>query len=253
MKDFRTIINSWLVFFILTILASGCGFNFFRHPVKKTPSGIYHIVQKGETLWRISRAYNSSASAIKNANNLKSDEIEVGQRLLIPRAGKIKKIPPSPPPRIGRPVWTQASPSQARSGRPPKPSVILKPVPKKTTGAPVFFWPLSGKVLSTPAEAEREKKISIEGKPGEIITTARIGQVFFTGKTKGYSSTLIVDHLDGFYSVYGGDIEITVQKGEMLAKNGIIGRMVSNREKPKIFFEIRRGTEPMNPFDYLRK
>ena len=238
MKNFKAIRNLWLVFFILTLLVSGCSFKFSLNPVETAPSGIYHTVQKDETLWRISQTYNSSVSAIKNANNLKNDEIEVGQRLLIPHAKKIKKIPPSPPSRIGRP---------------PKPSVIINPVPKRTTGAPIFSWPLSGKVLSTAEKAEREKRIAIEGKPKETITTARAGQVFFTGKTKGYSSTLIVDHLDGFYSVYGGDIEITVYKGEILAKNGIIGKMVSIREKPKLFFEIRRGAEPVNPFNYLIK
>jgi len=200
-------------------------------------------VQKGETLWRISHAYNSSVSAIKNANNLKSDEIEVGQRLLIPHAKKTKTIPPPPPP--------PSPPPQI--GQPPKPLAIIKPVPKRTTEAPVFSWPVSGKVLSTAEEAEREGKISIEGKPGETIITSRAGQVFFTGETKGYSSTLIVDHLDGFYSVYGGDIDIMVHKGETLKENGIIGKMVSTREKPKLFFEIRRGAEPMNPFNYLRK
>ena len=117
----------------------------------------------------------------------------------------------------------------------------------------MFSWPLSGKVLSTTEEAEREKKVTVEGKPGETIITSRAGQVFFTGETKGYSSTLIVDHLDGFYSVYGGDIEITVHKGKILAENGIIGKMSPTREKPKLFFEIRKGTEPVNPFNYLTK
>ena len=228
----------WLFLFIFAFLVSGCGFKFSLNPAETTPPGIYHIVQKSETLWRISQAYNSSVSAIKEANNLKSDNIEIGQRLLIPHAKKTKKVPPSPLPRVVQPS---------------KPSVIIKPVPKRTIGAPVFAWPLSGKVLSTTEEAEREKKISIEGKPGETIITSRAGQVFFTGETKGYSSTLIVDHLDGFYSVYGGDIEITAHKGEILAKNGIIGKMVSTREKPKLFFEIRRGAEPVNPLIYLKK
>ena len=225
-------------FFILTLLTSGCSFKFSLNPVETTSSGVYHTVRKGETLWRISQAYNSSVSEIKNANNLKSDEIEVGRRLLIPHAVKTKKIPPSLRPRVGRP---------------PKPAVIIKPVPKKTILVPIFSWPLSGKILSTAKEAEREKKIGIEGNPSETITTTRAGQVFFIGKTKGYASTLIVDHLDGFYSVYGGDIEITVHKGEILAKNGIIGKMVSTREKPNLFFEIRRGTEPVNPLNYLIK
>ncbi|MFH2069469.1 MAG: LysM peptidoglycan-binding domain-containing M23 family metallopeptidase [Candidatus Omnitrophota bacterium] len=228
----------WLFFFILLLLISGCSFKFSLNPAETAPSGIYHTVQKGETLWRIGQAYGSSVSAIKDANNLKSDEIKIGQRLLIPHAKETKKIPPFP---------------QPRAGQPPKPPVIIKPVPKKTIGTPVFSWPLSGKILSTTEEAEREKKIGIEGKPGETIITSRAGQVFFTGETKGYSSTLIVDHLDGFYSVYGGDIEITVHKGERLAKNGIIGKMISTREKPKLFFEIRQGTEPVNPLNYLNK
>jgi murein DD-endopeptidase MepM/ murein hydrolase activator NlpD len=238
MKHFKAIRNLWLVFFILTIFTSGCSFKFHLTPAKTTPSVIYHVVQKGETLWHISQVYNSSVAAIKDVNNLITDEIEVNQRLLIPHAEKTKKIPSSATPRIERPV---------------KLSAIIKPTPKRTTGAPVFSRPLSGKILSTTEEAKHEGRISIEGKPGETITTSRAGQVFFTGETKGYSTTLIVDHLDGFYSVYGGDIEITARKGEILTKNGIIGKMISTREKPKLFFEIRRGTEPVNPLNYLNK
>ncbi|MCX5641898.1 MAG: LysM peptidoglycan-binding domain-containing protein [Candidatus Omnitrophica bacterium] len=228
----------WLFLFILAFFTSGCSLKFSLNPAETRPSGIYHTVQKSETLWRISQAYSSSVSDIKNANNLKGDEIEVGQRLLIPHATKIRKVTPNVTPQVGRP---------------PKPAVIIKPVPKIRTEAPIFSWPISGKVISSSEDAEREKKISLEGKPEEKIRTTRSGQVFFTGKTRGYSSTIIVDHLDGFYSVYGGDIEITVRKGEILAKNGIIGNMVSTREKPTLFFEIRRGTEPMNPLNYLNK
>ena len=221
---------------VFAILASGCSLKFQLSPIETTPSGVYHTVQKGETLWRISQTYNSSVPAIKEANNLQSDAIESGQRLLIPQAKKTKTVSPAP-----------------RVGRPPRPSPIIKPAPKKTAGTPVFSWPISGKTLSTPEETKREKKVAVEGNPGEIITTARSGQVFFTGETKGYSSTLIVDHLDGFYSVYGGDIVVTVQKGEILANDSAIGRMASAGEKPVLFFEIRRGTEPVNPLVYLKK
>ena len=43
-----------------------------------------HTVRKGDTLWGISRKYGKSVSAIKKANNLKSDTIRAGQRLRIP-------------------------------------------------------------------------------------------------------------------------------------------------------------------------
>ena len=226
----------WLFLFILAFLVSGCSLKFSLDSAKTTSAGVYHTVKKGETLWRISQTYGSSVSAIKSANSLTSDTIEIGQRLLIPRAKSVRKVPSS----------TQT--------RPPRPSraPIIKPVPKKTTGTPVFVWPISGTLLSTAQEAEREKKVTFEGKPGETLVTARAGQVFFVGETKGYSSTVIVDHLDGFYSVYGGDIETTAPKGKMLAEKGAIGKMITTREKPKLFFEIRRGTEPVNPMNYLK-
>ena len=236
MKNFKAMRNLWLAFFILTFLVSGCSVNFQFPPGKATRSGVYHTVQKGETLWRISKTYNVSVAAIKQANGLKSDEIESGQRLLIPGTKTTKTIQ-SPP----------------RTGRPPKPSVIIKPTAKKATGTPIFSWPITGRIISTNEEAKRDKRVAIEGKTGETITTSRAGQVFFLGETKVYSSTLIVDHLDGFYSVYGGDILITVHEGEILAKDSTIGKMASDKEKPVIFFEIRRGTEPVNPLNYLNK
>jgi LysM repeat protein len=41
-------------------------------------------VQSGHTLSAIAQAYSTNVSAIKKANNLKSDNIYVGQKLFIP-------------------------------------------------------------------------------------------------------------------------------------------------------------------------
>ncbi|MBN2727925.1 MAG: LysM peptidoglycan-binding domain-containing protein [Bacteroidales bacterium] len=42
-----------------------------------------HIVQSGESLWSIAKKYNTSVDKIKKANNLKSDRINVGDKLII--------------------------------------------------------------------------------------------------------------------------------------------------------------------------
>ncbi len=44
-----------------------------------------HTVQRGDTLWGLSRRYNTSVRAIQNANGLSSDLIRIGQTLQIPR------------------------------------------------------------------------------------------------------------------------------------------------------------------------
>ena len=42
---------------------------------------IYHVVKKGENLYRISKKYNTTVNKIKKDNNLKTDLILVGQKL----------------------------------------------------------------------------------------------------------------------------------------------------------------------------
>ncbi len=47
-------------------------------------SGREHVVESGHTLSAIAQAYGTTVSAIKKANNLKSDSIYIGQKLFIP-------------------------------------------------------------------------------------------------------------------------------------------------------------------------
>lgn len=46
--------------------------------------GREHVVETGHTLSAIAQAYKTTVKAIKSANNLKSDQIYVGQKLFIP-------------------------------------------------------------------------------------------------------------------------------------------------------------------------
>lgn len=52
------------------------------------PSGKLHIVNQGETLYSISRMYNVSPAEIKRWNQLSSNEIQVGQELIVQNPGK---------------------------------------------------------------------------------------------------------------------------------------------------------------------
>ncbi|MCM3163846.1 LysM peptidoglycan-binding domain-containing protein [Metabacillus litoralis] len=51
--------------------------------VSKTVSNVTYIVKGGDSLWVIARSYNTTVSELKKANNLNSDVIYVGQKLLI--------------------------------------------------------------------------------------------------------------------------------------------------------------------------
>jgi LysM repeat protein len=65
-------------------------------PTTALASGGKHTVQKGDSLWKISRAYGVKINDIRALNNLQSDVLQVGQVLLIPRGGELV-TPPSAP------------------------------------------------------------------------------------------------------------------------------------------------------------
>lgn len=50
------------------------------------PSMVIYFAKDGDTLWSIAKKYRTRAEKIKRANNLENDKIEVGRRLLIPKA-----------------------------------------------------------------------------------------------------------------------------------------------------------------------
>ncbi|MBI1795145.1 MAG: LysM peptidoglycan-binding domain-containing protein [Chloroflexi bacterium] len=56
---------------------------------------IYHVVQPGQTLWQIALAYKTTVEEIKRLNNISSNDIYEGDKLLIARAGTATPIPPT--------------------------------------------------------------------------------------------------------------------------------------------------------------
>ena len=51
--------------------------------VLKLPTSNVYVVQKGDNLWKISQMYNTSVDKLKDINNLKSDTLQIGQKLFI--------------------------------------------------------------------------------------------------------------------------------------------------------------------------
>ncbi len=54
--------------------------------------GNFHVVKAGDTLWSISRKYNTTVEELKRLNNLTSDVLSIGQKLILP--GSEEVIPP---------------------------------------------------------------------------------------------------------------------------------------------------------------
>ncbi len=77
----------------LAFAALACAFS--RVSLCADPKGVYHCVEKGETLWRIGQAYGVSVPDLVRVNKLEdADYLEVGDLLFIPGAKQVFKIGP---------------------------------------------------------------------------------------------------------------------------------------------------------------
>jgi murein DD-endopeptidase MepM/ murein hydrolase activator NlpD len=143
--------------------------------------------------------------------------------------------------------------------------VLLQPVtkvvvhgtkPKPSRGDGHFVMPSAG-IFSSPFGmrwGRLHAGIDIATPVGTPVHSADNGRVIFVGTKSGYGNCMIVDHGNGYSTLYGhlsrfvkqpGDI---VVKGEIIAESGNTGRSTG----PHLHFEIHKEGEAVNPLPYLR-
>ena len=146
-------------------------------------------------------------------------------------------------------------PSETKtSGREPAPATE----PKKTamaseTANPEFRWPARGRIIQGFKPGGNDG-INIAVPEGTSVKAAESGVVAYAGnELKGYGNLILIRHPNGFVSAYAnnGDIEVkrgeTVKRGQTIAKSGQSGNVAS----PQLHFELRKGTKPVDPTQYL--
>lgn len=213
--------RKYTVIVISLFFLSGCGgMGYVTVPTPKEP-GLYHKVQKGQTLWRISKMYGIDLQTIAKANRLPDKQkIYVGQFLFIPQRDKV---------------------------------IDNVNITKETS----FIWPIKGKVLSfygSYKDGVKNKGIDIKARHGEAVVASRSGRVSFIDENmKGFGKTIIIDHDDKYSTVYAYNSQVLakvgqrVRQGSVIAKAGQSGRAAS----PRLHFEIRKKHKPQNPFYFL--
>lgn len=230
--------------------------------------GVYHTVEPGQTLFRISRAYGVDSDYLARINNISDPtQLRAGTRLYIPGANQQRRVEvvtsspapatttrtaPAPAPRPTPP----SSPSPAPVPRPPP---VPSSPPPATAGVPQqkFNWPLKGVVVrqfSSAAEAGAGRGIEIAAQPGTAVLAAEAGRVIYSGDgVSGYGHLVILQHDNQLFTVYGFNQRNLVNQGAFVSRGDRIalsGTPPAGGE-PRLHFEVRSGKEPVNPQLYL--
>ncbi len=127
----------------------------------------------------------------------------------------------------------------------------------------VFPWPLEGPVLTRFGMQRHpqfgtmvfRRGIEIEAREGQAVHAIERGQVAYADWYKGYGKLMILDHGNGFYSLYGNLSKLDFVKGDSVMKGQVIGLAgeTGSFKGSKLYFEIRRNGEAQDPLVWLSR
>jgi septal ring factor EnvC (AmiA/AmiB activator) len=111
--------------------------------------------------------------------------------------------------------------------------------------------PVQGSMRIGDGSRENAPGLEFYGRPGGPVQVAADGRVAFADTYGAYGLMVIVDHGGSFYTVYGGLGSSDVQVGDWVGMGTRIGTLDTNGPESILFFEVRRGTRPLDARSWL--
>jgi len=228
--------------------------------------GSVHVVRHGETLMSIARRNGITLTALARANHLhSSSKLSVGDRITIPAGRAVAAAHPPAAPQVAQPH--SAPVTKVASAAPTQVANVAKEEPRTTetvvkaaepSGAmPSFRWPVRGRVIAgfgSKPNGTQNDGINLAVPEGTPIKAADDGVVAYAGnELKGYGNLVLIRHSNGFVSAYAHASELMVKRGDTIRRGQVIAHagQTGNVTSPQLHFEIRKGSTPVDPAQYL--
>jgi murein DD-endopeptidase MepM/ murein hydrolase activator NlpD len=120
-----------------------------------------------------------------------------------------------------------------------------------------FMQPASGRIISgygPKAGGLHNDGINIAAPRGTLVAAAENGVVVYVGdELKGSGNLVLVRHADRWMSAYAHLDSMSVARGQTITRGQTIGTVGSTGSvsEPQLHFELRRGTQAINPEKYI--
>ncbi len=198
-------------------------------------TGVVYKVRPGDTVYSIAKKFQTNAQGIVDfpLNTFSNDEtftLVAGQTLIVPDG-----------------IMPDESVSAPRFAN------VLTPDAGSVTATGAFVWPTQGRI--TQPFRYYHKGTDIANSMGTPVLVADSGRVVVAGwANTGYGNHIIVDHENGYQTLYGHLSQISVVVGQRVSRGSQIGLMGSTGRStgPHLHFEIRGGGGNQDPMGYLK-
>jgi lipoprotein NlpD len=210
-------------------------------PAQKPAADGQYTVKRGDTLYSIALENGADYRELAQWNDIDDPaKIRVGQVL------KVK--PPETQVQVSRARMPEKVETRPLDSSSPPPKVAPAPSPEKT----VFMWPARGKVIS-PFSEKRNKGIDIDGRLGDPVVAAAAGRVTYVGTgIPGLGKLVVIKHDNAYITVYAHNRDVLVKEQQSVSRGQKIAELGnSDADRPKLHFQIRKGSAPVDPMLYL--
>jgi septal ring factor EnvC (AmiA/AmiB activator) len=124
-------------------------------------------------------------------------------------------------------------------------------------------WPVEGKV-AIPYGTQKDPQFNtpifrsgayIRAGADTLAKAVYNGKVVFAEWFKGYGQLVIINHGDGYHTLYGSLSEIFTKVGDIIKVKQIVGRVGNSGilNAPGLYFELRYKGKPLDPLQWLKK
>ena len=117
-----------------------------------------------------------------------------------------------------------------------------------------FPWPVKGRVLGKFGQSKNQGDLKwngvlIKANYGTPIQVISHGRVAFSDWLQGFGFITIIDHGDGYMSLYGNSESLFKQAGDWVSAGEVIATTGDSGGQPQsgVYFEIRSRGKPVNP------
>ena len=97
------------------------------------------------------------------------------------------------------------------------------------------------------------KGLFIRASTGSSVKALGPGSVVFADWLRGFGNLLIIDHGDGYMSLYGNNEAVLKQEGEQVTAGEIIATVGNSGGNPEsgLYFEVRYHSRPIDPLQWV--
>ena len=121
-------------------------------------------------------------------------------------------------------------------------------------------WPIAGTLVHDFGQPRvggglRWNGVVLEAPRGREVRAVYHGRVVFADWLAGMGMLVIVDHGDGYMSLYGYNETILKNTGDWVAPGDVIATVGDSggQQRSALYFEIRRGTDPLDPGTWVTR